>query len=76
MSDMFFWIRKDLADFYEAVKLLSDSINHSQIDWRDEKYRELSEKIQVVAVSSAQVVQAGTDCEVALKAFERVAQEE
>ena len=49
MSDMFFWIRKDLADFYEAVKLLSDSINHSQIDWRDEKYRELSEKIQVVA---------------------------
>ena len=76
MSDMFYSLRRDMADFYDAVKLLSDSINHSGLDWRDEKYTELAGKIQEVAKASSQVIKAGEQSEVTLIAFERIAQEE
>ena len=76
MADLFYPVRMDIADFYDSVKLLSASINSSDIDWQDEKYKELAGKIQNVAASSSMVLQAGERCKVALNMFERIVQDD
>ena len=76
MADMFYPVRMDIADFYNSVKLLSASINGLEINWQDEKYKELAGKIQIVATTSSKVLHVGERCKVALKVFERIAQEE
>lgn len=76
MSDLFYPIRTDMDDFYNAVKLLSDSVNRSGIDWKDEKYKELAGKIQELATFSSQIIQAGEESKTAMRVFESIAQEE
>lgn len=76
MDDMFYSLRMDIADFYDSVKLLSDSVNRSGVDWNDGRYEELAEKIQEVAALASQVIRAGEESKAALTIFERIAQEE
>lgn len=76
MGSLFYSVQKDLMDFCDAVKLLSDAVNGCGIDWKDEKYRELSEKIQTIARSSTKIVRSGEESREALQEFERIAGEE
>lgn len=76
MDDLFNFLTEDMENFYNAVKLLSNSVNRSGIDWNDEKYTELAGKIRSIASSSSLLLKAGEESALALQNFARIAQED
>ena len=64
-------ISQDIKALQDAVKELGDGINHSGVNWGDEKFEELKKTIQGIAKSSKQVMQANTNCEKAIRNFKQ-----
>lgn len=69
-------LRNDMKAFENAIRNLSMGINNCGISWRDEQYEQLAGMINnEIAFFSKRVLQAGVNCENAMKKFERIAEE-
>lgn len=66
----------DISRFQDIIRNLSMGVNRSGISWRDAQYAELAEKIQDLASSSRDVIQAGERCMEAMRRFDAIASEE
>ncbi len=69
-------LQGDINRFQDIIRNLSMGVNRSGISWRDAQYAELSEKIQRLARSSKEVMQAGERCMEAMRRFDDIASEE
>lgn len=69
-------LRDDINRFQDIIRNLAIGVNRSGISWRDARYAELAEKIQSLASSSKDVIQAGERCMDAMKRFEDIASRE
>nr|WP_300775986.1 hypothetical protein [uncultured Acetatifactor sp.] len=68
-------LRNDINRFQDIIRNLSMGVNRSGISWRDAQYAELAGKIQSLASSSKDVIQAGERCMEAIRRFNDIASE-
>ena len=69
-------LKREIESFQQSVKALSGGIKQSGAEWNDEKYKDLSELIRIIATSSKQVILSGEKaCDVVDK-FEKIASED
>lgn len=69
-------IEKDMEEFKERIKALSDSIGALGQSWADSKYQQLYAAICEVASESACVMDAGESCIGYISRFDELAAEE
>lgn len=60
---------QDIDDFKMSVKLLSDNLNKSKVNWKDNQFEKLFKSISEIASSSKDVLEAGNLCRKELKKF-------
>lgn len=68
-------LRNDINRFQDIIRNLSMGVNRSGISWRDAQYAALAGKIQSLASSSKDVIQAGERCMEAIRRFNDIASE-
>ena len=69
-------LQGDISRFQDIIRNLSIGVNRAGISWRDAQYSELADKIQELASSSKEVIQAGERCVAAMRRFDDIASEE
>jgi hypothetical protein len=69
-------LNRNINAFQSAITELSFKINNAGINWRDEKFRELSHNISIMALNTQNVLHACTHYERAISEFERISMEE
>jgi len=67
--------RQDIEAFQLAVKKLSDAVKQSGLDWNDKQFQKISDSIKMVASSSKRVIVSGSNCENAIRRFQRIESE-
>lgn len=68
-------LQQDIKAFQLAVKKLSDAVNKCGIAWNDKQFQKLSDSIKTVASSSKRVIVSGSNCENAIRRFQRIESE-
>lgn len=68
-------LQKDLEELQKAVKKLGGRINQSGLNWKDEKFTQLTVGVNDIARSSKQVLAAGSRCQSALRRFHSIESE-
>ncbi len=62
-------VLQDIEDFRSYVKNLSEKINKANVEWKDEKFKQLYKSIQEIANDSKELINAGEKCKKAIKNF-------
>ncbi len=63
-------VLQDIEEFKKSTQNLGNEINRAGIEWRDEKFQELTKAIQQIAGSTRELIDAGEECSKNIKNFE------
>lgn len=63
-------VQKDIEKFKICIQELGNKVNQAGIEWKDEKFHELTKAIQEIASNTKELIIAGEECQKDIKNFE------
>lgn len=63
-------VQKDIEEFKICIQELGNKVNQAGIEWKDEKFQELTKAIQQIASNTKELITAGEECQKNIKNFE------
>ena len=63
-------VQKDIEEFKICIQELGNKVNQAGIEWKDEKFQELTKAIQQIANNAKELVIAGEECQKNIQNFE------
>lgn len=66
---------QDIEKIQQCTQSLVEQINKAGVEWKDEKYQQLTEAIQRIAGNTRELIETGEECKRNIQVFESYTQQ-